>query len=124
MSKPKLDPRPARKLTSRECARVLGGTLGGIATYVDLSLVREAVELFDTDDFWKVVSEARRSEMSSFLESQRVMDPGKRVMYRALGGTIASLTDLAGKKNARIAVRWWLKKDSWKFLEKAVSSSK
>jgi hypothetical protein len=50
---PDLDPRPARALTSREIAKVLGGTIGGLLGFCAEEDVRSAVRwLSDSDAFW------------------------------------------------------------------------
>lgn len=48
-----LDPRPARALTSREIAKVLGGAIGGLLNFCELEQVRQAVRwLADSEAFW------------------------------------------------------------------------
>lgn len=48
-----LDPRPARALTSREIAKVLGGAIGGLLGFCNAEDVRYAVRwLADSDAFW------------------------------------------------------------------------
>lgn len=48
-----LDPRPARALTSREIAKVLGGAIGGLLGFCDEEQIRQAVRwLANSDAFW------------------------------------------------------------------------
>ncbi len=44
MTKPTLDPRPARILTSRECAKIIGSVLGGLVQMSDRETVRSALK--------------------------------------------------------------------------------
>lgn len=45
MTKPKLDPRPARTdLTSREVAKLLDGYLGAVVQMADIQAVKEALQ--------------------------------------------------------------------------------
>jgi hypothetical protein len=43
MNQTKLDPEPARQLSSRECAKILGGTLGCLMTMAPAEDVKAAV---------------------------------------------------------------------------------
>lgn len=51
-----LDQRPARNdLTSRECAKIVGGTIGVLLQMADASAVRDAVRWWaETDSAWAV----------------------------------------------------------------------
>lgn len=50
----KLDPRPARTdMTDRECAKLLGAVIGGLAQQADIEAVRRAVRWWaETEDAW------------------------------------------------------------------------
>ena len=51
-----LDSRPARKLTDRECTRILGGVIGGLMTMADGDTVRAAMRWWvDSDASWEVM---------------------------------------------------------------------
>ncbi|MFA4971416.1 MAG: hypothetical protein WC683_02300 [bacterium] len=51
--KPKLDTREARQLTSRECCKILGGTIGVLAQMASLEDVRTAVRWWaETEEVW------------------------------------------------------------------------
>jgi hypothetical protein len=53
-----LDTRPARKdLTTRECAKLLGGTIGGLLEMADLETVRAAVKWWaEQEAVWNVMA--------------------------------------------------------------------
>jgi hypothetical protein len=56
-----LDPRPARQLTSRECAKILGGVIGGLIDTAKPEDVRAAVRWWaETDEAWEAFSIAHR----------------------------------------------------------------
>jgi hypothetical protein len=49
----KLDSRPTRQLTSRECAKILGATIGGLCDMASVEDVRVAVRWWiETEDAW------------------------------------------------------------------------
>jgi hypothetical protein len=51
--RPRLNPEPARELTLRECVKILGGTIGGLADMSDLETLRAAVKWWaNTDAAW------------------------------------------------------------------------
>lgn len=45
-NQPTLDPRPARQLTSREVAKLLGGSLGSLAGLCPPDVLREAIAFY------------------------------------------------------------------------------
>ena len=52
-----LDPRPARELTTREVAKILGGNIGTLVECSDVATVRKAVTwLYSSEEFWKKLS--------------------------------------------------------------------
>lgn len=64
MAAPKLDPRPARLLTSRECAKLLGGMVGGLVGTATIEDVRTAVRWWaETDAAWEGFSIISRQEL-------------------------------------------------------------
>ena len=112
---PKLDPRPARTLTSRECCKVLGGLIGGLhlSGYFGNAGVRSCVSgIAENQELWD------KLPISSALEERTiggVFDPTYGVALAALAG---SLAEIGGKKNARIAFRWWARRDDvWDAFE-------
>jgi hypothetical protein len=47
----KLDPRPAREdLTDRECAKLLGGFLGGLIDQADIDAVKRAIDWWSQNE--------------------------------------------------------------------------
>lgn len=52
-NKIKLDPHESRQLTDRECAKILGGTVGALLDMAPPSAVRNAVRWWaETDEAW------------------------------------------------------------------------
>lgn len=80
MKNAKLDPRPVRRFTSRECAVVIGGTLGGLAESATSYELREAVQWWAENydvacpHFFRATSEAPSSDRDSQLaEAHRLL---------------------------------------------------
>lgn len=54
MPAPVLDPRDTRELTNRECAKLLGGTIGALCEMSDAQTVRDAVRWWaEKDEAWR-----------------------------------------------------------------------
>jgi hypothetical protein len=70
---PKLSDKPARTdLTDRECSRIIGGVLGGLAGLTDLQALRRAVRWWaETDEAWKLFEEQERAMRQSGLSPKR-----------------------------------------------------
>ena len=48
---PKLDEKPARTdLTTRECAKLIGGTIGALCTMADIETVKAAIQWWSEND--------------------------------------------------------------------------
>ena len=57
----KLDERPARVLTDRECAKIIGGIIGCLVTMCGAATVRKAVRWWsDTDEVWRELADQNR----------------------------------------------------------------
>lgn len=57
-SKPTLDPRPARRLTDRECVQVLSGLIGSLIELNGVEPVKRAVLWLQQDEYWKSLENA------------------------------------------------------------------
>jgi len=51
MSEKLLDPRPARELTSREAAKLLGGTVGALATLCPPETIMAALNFYTSGEY-------------------------------------------------------------------------
>jgi hypothetical protein len=60
-----LDPRPARELTDRECCKLLGGTIGCLATMAPPDVVAAAVQWWA--DHQDVIADMSRVTSSMML---------------------------------------------------------
>lgn len=109
MDETKLDPRPARELTSRECAKVLGGPLGGLARLFGADVVEKALqETADSEEFWgfakdpgNVVHEATAAVVDSIPREE--LNPLSIMIGAAISGPLTCST----YRKVRTAVRWW-----------------
>ena len=69
MKKPLCTAECGQNLTDRECCKILGGLIGGLATVANLDDVRNAVRWWaDTDEAWEQMKNAQEL-------SQRLMHP-------------------------------------------------
>ena len=123
MTAPKLDPRPARNLTSRECCKVLGGLIGGIrsAHVIPPDALRGAIGLLcDEDAIWRLMTPGDiRTMLGAFPQPSGDL-PASVEWVTAMGsllGLAGSLVEIGGKKNARTAFRWWAERDdAWELI--------
>lgn len=51
MIDPKLDPRPSRELSSREAAKIIGATLGGLALLCRPETIFAALDFYTTERY-------------------------------------------------------------------------
>ena len=58
-----LDPRPVRQLTDRECAKILGGIIGGLMTMTSLNTLRHAFRWWSENDIgWEAMEKAKEAQ--------------------------------------------------------------
>lgn len=51
-----IDPKPARKLTTRECCKIIGSLIGGLTGMADVEDVRSAMEWWaGNDKLWEMM---------------------------------------------------------------------
>ena len=124
MKPAKLDPRRSRKLTSRECASVLGGFLGGMATsdLLGVSKTRSALELYvNSDSPWEAIrkqADLGSGKTGDAIEASRSLQGqsypnADRVFWRGLGATVAGLRVLASERAVKTALRWIYEQDGF-----------
>lgn len=68
----KLTEKPPRTdLTDRECSKIIGGTISGLAEMADLATVRKAVQWWaDLDEhYWKQIFTESASDIAGALSS-------------------------------------------------------
>jgi hypothetical protein len=123
-AKTTLDPRRARKLTSRECSMILGGYLGGMLTsdLIGVAAARDALELWvETEEIWSSIRFQRKrgsGATSDAIDAARDLqgtgaDPALRVFWRGLGSVISGLRTVASEKAVKAAVRWIHESEEW-----------
>lgn len=93
---PRLDPRPARPLTTREIAKVLGATIGTVAAILGSDSVRRLLI---------VVAQSLRGEP---LEGD--VDAREAVVVAVLMGITRALADWSATGDVLTAIEWWINK--------------
>ena len=126
----RLDPRRSRKLTSRECASVIGGYLGGMATsnLIGVEVARRALGLFVADAhsmIWESIrhqadkgsGETAESINDAYDVATKMQADGAneahRVFWRGLGATVSGLRVLASEKAVKTALNWLYEQDDF-----------
>lgn len=106
---PSLDPRPSRKLTSREVAVVLGGVLGGVVMTEGINQARGLLVVVRDHVTPREIEKFAREVRSGTQESPFETPPEKRdPSARILGALIASLYSISSPKAIRTAIEWYL----------------
>jgi len=102
----KLDPRPAKELTSREHAKILCGLLGGMAFNAEAKDLRNALRY--------VLDVTRRPEAAN--ETVETVAP--LWVYSTLSGLVSCLVGSFGATAAFEALEWVLEKDEiWSHMD-------
>jgi hypothetical protein len=129
MKKPaKLDVRRSRKLTSRECASILGGYVGGMATseLIGVDRARATVGMFVDPYAGEAVWYALRLQAEK--GSQETCDAidaagaefqassgseAMRICWRGLGAVVGGLRVVASERAVKTALRWIYEQDGF-----------
>lgn len=90
-----LDPHPARPLTSRECAKILGGLLGAFRFTVDPETMQ------------RLLGAVRQHFVAGRQRPGEKPFPVPAALVQCLGGLVAALIDMSGKEPVLEALEWW-----------------
>ena len=93
----RLDPRPARPLTSREISKILGGAVGGLLQEIPATEVYDAMV-------------AIRYVVANGLDSGDAIQslPVSRVWAAPLGGVVGGLVGWCDRSAVLVAIDWLL----------------
>lgn len=109
----KLDPRPARGLTSREHAKILCGLLGGMAFNVEVKDLRSAL---------RYVNDMTRNPQAA---GQTVESGVPLWVYSTLSGFVSCMVGGFGKKAALEAIEWAIEKEEvWERMSMVVTKTR
>ncbi len=114
MTAPKLDTRPARKLTSREVTKILGGVLCVTRTN-QLSGSPPHVTEQEMREFFRWLGSSPGALDSMLLGNvpEGTKTPGDNLgVCSVIGGLIGSLCEIADKRAVRTALLWWAETDA------------
>ena len=123
----KLDPRKSRKLTSRECASVIGGFLGGMATsnLIGPDVARATLGLWvegeAADALWSRLRHqatlGAAGAADAIVECREWQadgaDAGHRVFWRGLGSVLSALRVRASERAVKTAATWTFQQDGF-----------
>jgi hypothetical protein len=123
----KLDVRKSRKLTSRECASVIGGYLGGMTTsnLIGVEVARAAIGLYVEGDTAEVIWSRFRHQADNgsgatadAVEESRQWqadgaDEAHRMFWRGLGSVISGCRVLASERSVKTACTWLFQQDGF-----------
>lgn len=93
----RLDPRPARPLTSREISKIIGGALGGLLQEIPSAEVRDVM-----------VAVRAVVEVGLDLGDSYRSLPSSQVWAAGLGGVVGGLVQWCDRQAVMVAIDWLL----------------